>query len=306
MTVNLRKVLVILAGFGACVIAAWVTFSIRQASPGALLRRLPAGGALVLSVDFAALRNAGILNLLGGAGVGEDPEYQAFVQKTKFNYKQDLDLALAAFGASGKYMLLKGRFDWNSLEAYARAQGGGCADGLCKMQGSTPDRKISFFKLQSGVMALAVSPDDGAALRMKASGPERTISADQQAPVWLQIPPSALKSGENLPDGTLPFAHTVDSADTILLAFQPEGKGLAAKLDVVCRSEQDAIAMSLQLTKITGLLKRMIEAEHQHPNPADFSGVLTSGSFRSQGNRVYGYWPIDKSFVANLAANEHQ
>lgn len=290
----------IAAGLCAVVISAGITYLNRQASPGSLLRRLPYGDALILSVDFAALRNAGILNMLGGVGVTEDPEYQTFVQKTKFNYKQDLDLAIAAFGPSGKYMLLKGRFDWNSLEAYAQAQGGGCVNGLCKMTGSTPDRKISFFKLQSGVMALAVSPDDGAALRMKVAGPERPLSADQQAPIWLQIPPSALKTGENLPDGTLPFAHTVDNADAILLAFQPEGKGIAAKLDVVCRSEQDAIAMSLQLTKITGLLKRMIEAEHQHPNPADFSGVLTSGSFHSVGRKVYGYWPIDRSFVENL------
>jgi len=271
----------------------------REATPQALLGRLPSGDALVLSIDFERLRRAGVLALLDGPRVAEDPDYKAFVRQTNFDYKKDLDLAVAAFGAGGKYMLLKGRFDWKSLQAYAASQGGSCQDGLCKMTGSTPERKISFLPIQSGVMALAVSPDDGAALRMKA--PASAVNGGPDAPIWLRIPPAALKSGADLPDGTLPFAHTVDTADSIVLAFQPEGRGLAAKLDVTCRSEQDASAMALQLTRITELLRRMIEAEHQKPNPADFSGVLTAGSFRAEGRRVLGNWPIDPVFLETLA-----
>jgi len=271
----------------------------REATPQALLGRLPSGDALVLSIDFERLRRAGVLALLDGPRVAEDPDYKAFVRQTNFDYKKDLDLAVAAFGAGGKYMLLKGRFDWKSLQAYAASQGGSCQDGLCKMTGSTPERKISFLPIQSGVMALAVSPDDGAALRMKA--PAAAVNGGPDAPIWLRIPPAALKSGADLPDGTLPFAHTVDTADSIVLAFQPEGRGLAAKLDVTCRSEQDASAMALQLTRITELLRRMIEAEHQKPNPADFSGVLTAGSFRAEGRRVLGNWPIDPVFLETLA-----
>lgn len=274
----------------------------RRLTPAELLERMPTADALVLSIDFAALRRAGVMSLLDGPRVAEDPEYQGFVRKTNFNYKQDLDLAIAAFGPSGKYMLLKGRFDWKSLQAYAAAQGGGCRNGFCKMAGSTPDRKISFFPLRSGVMALAVSPDDGAALRMQVAATSPPgVDAAPDAPVWLRIPPAALKSGANLPDGTLPFAHTVDTADSIVLAFQPDGKGIAAKLEVVCRTEQDAAGMAAQLTKITNLLRRMIEVEHQRPNPADFSGVLTAGSFRATGRRVLGYWPIDRAFVETLA-----
>ena len=52
--------------------------------------------------------------------VGEDPEYQAFVRKTEFDYKQDLETALVAFAPTGKFMLLKGRFDWKSLSNYVR------------------------------------------------------------------------------------------------------------------------------------------------------------------------------------------
>jgi hypothetical protein len=44
----------------------------------------------------------------------------------------------------------------------------------------------------------------------------------------------------------------------------------------------------------------MIEREHQQPNPADFSGVLTAGVFHSEGATLLGSWPIERSFVQNL------
>jgi hypothetical protein len=47
----------------------------------------------------------------------------------------------------------------------------------------------------------------------------------------------------------------------------------------------------------------MIEREHQKPNPVDLSGVLTSGTFRSEGRRVAGTWPIERAFIENLFAN---
>jgi len=48
------------------------------------------------------------------------------------------------------------------------------------------------------------------------------------------------------------------------------------------------------------VLRQMIARENQSPNPADLSGVLAAGSFSSGGKRVYGYWPIEPSFVENL------
>src|ERR1017187_4710137 len=77
--------------------------------------RYPVHGA---AVDFSRLRAGGILALLSASKVGEDPEYQSFVHQTDFDYKQDLDAAIVAFAPRGKYMLLKGRFDWKNLIAY--------------------------------------------------------------------------------------------------------------------------------------------------------------------------------------------
>ena len=37
---------------------------------------------------------------------------------------------------------------------------GHCYNSLCRLNGSTPERKISFFPVQQNLMAMAVSPDD--------------------------------------------------------------------------------------------------------------------------------------------------
>ena len=89
-------------------------------------------------------------------------------------------------------------------------------------------------------------------------------------------------------------------ADFVTLMFVPEGDRLAAKLDVLCRDDKDAAAMAAELTRATGLLRDLIAREHVTPNPADLSGVLTSGTFRGEGRRVVGHWPIERSFIENL------
>jgi hypothetical protein len=71
-------------------------------------------------------------------------------------------------------------------------------------------------------------------------------------------------------------------------------------LNVRCASEADATALSAELNKTTGLLRELIEREHQKPNPADLSGFLTSGAFRTEGTRVSGYWRITRALIANL------
>jgi len=275
----------------------------RSLTTAALLRRMPAEDALVAYIDFSALRRGGILELLDGSKAGEDPEYQSFVRQTQFDYQQDLDAALVAFAPTGRFLLLKGRFDWKRLHAYVESQHGKCLNGFCSMTGSTPERRISFFPVRSDLMALAVSPDGSAALRMQdaVSGPDPQVPA---APVWLSIPTSVLKSGDSLPAGTRVFASGMERAETVTLAFAPEGHGLAARLDVRCRDERDAADLASQLTHTTSLLREAMAGEHRKPNPADLSGVLTAGAFRNEGRRVLGYWPIERAFVQNVLGGQ--
>jgi len=296
-----RAWLLVAAAAAVIVVAVGVVVGV-QSLPiptAALMKRLPTRDAVILYVDFEALRRGGILQMLEASKVVEDADYQRFVHKTNFDYRRDLDSALVSFAPAGKYMLLKGRFDWKALHGYAREEGGNCINAFCRMQGSAPERQISFFRVQSGLMGLAVGPDDYAARRLGESpaGPNPEIPSD---PIWLSVANSKLRSAENLPSGTRMFARGLDLAQSIKLSFSADGARWAAHLDVRCADEHDAAEIASQLSSTTARLREMIEREHQKPNPADLSGVLTSGSFKTEGARVVGYWPIERSFVENI------
>jgi hypothetical protein len=287
--------------FALCGGTLWgvIWYRSRALSPAALLKRLPTDDAVVMYIDFGRLRSGGILQLLDSSKVGEDPEYRSFVSKTDFDWKQDLDAAMIAFAPKGKYMLLRGRFAWSNLKNYALASDGRCNNSFCKLAGSSPEKRISFFPMQSNLMAMAVSDDDVGALRMNMVD-DRPHAEIPNAPIWLSIPPSVVKSGQSLPAGTQMFARSLERARAVTLAAVPEGDHFAAKLNVRCANDGDASALAAELNKTTGLLRELIEREHQKANPADLSGFLTSGVFRSDGSRVSGYWRISRALIENL------
>jgi hypothetical protein len=287
------------AGLAVAAAAGIYFYRGRPLTLSAQIKRLPAADSVLVYIDFAQLRSGGFLKTLAGPKSMEDAEYRAFAQKIHLDWREDLDRALIAFAPSGKYMFVDGRFDWNSLRAYVNGSGGECQGEFCRIVGSAPERRISFFPMRHNLMALAVSTDDIAAQRMNgiAPGPDPD---PPDAPIWMRIPGSVLRAGDNFPSGTRMFARTLQQADFVTFRFAPEGDRLAARLEVVCRDPQDAAAMAGELTKATALLKDLIQREHMTPNPADFSGVLSSGDFRSESRRVIGHWPIERSFVENL------
>jgi len=241
-----------------------------------------------------------VLQMLAGSKVAEEPEYKVFVMKTAFDYTRDLDAVLACFTPRAKYLVAQGRFDWASLESYAREEGGACRDALCRMSGSTPERKISFFPLRPNLMGLAVGPDDSSAIDLQSTATRRRALEIPDAPVWISIPPALLKSGNDLPPGTRMFATAMEGADGVSVAMAQSGKRFEARLTVQCRTGQQAAALAAQLASITGMLRDMIAREHQTPNSRDLSGVLTSGTFNQVGTRVTGMWPLEKGFVEGL------
>jgi hypothetical protein len=297
---RLRGWLVVAAIVILCIGTVWIADFYRSRSIGkreALISRLPSKDSIILAVDFAALRRARLMDMLARSKTPEEPEYKQFVAKTEFDYKEDLDLALAAFGPNGKFFLLKGRFDWSSLRSYVKASNGDCYNTLCKMVGSAPDRKISFFPLRPEIMALAVSNEPDAAFHLyDAPAATRTIQVPSE-PFWISFPGSALKQAGELPTGTQIFAKTLEDAEDVLLAIGPEGTDFQAKLTVNCRSEQDAATLAAELERRTNLLRSMIEREKRTPNPRDLSGVLTAGAFSRTGRQVFGHWPISQGLV---------
>lgn len=303
MNYKKRAALLIIMIASLCALAVWGVARLRYHSlrtTADWLQRLPTQDAVVFYIDFAALRKDGVLQMLAGSNVAAEPEYKVFVMKTEFDYTRDLDAVLACFTPRAKYLVVDGRFDWNSLQSYARDQGGTCRDALCRMRGSTPERKISFFPLRPNLMGLAVGPDDSAAIDLESTAARRRPLELPDAPVWISIPPALLKTGTDLPPGTRMFAHTLEDADDVSIAMAPSGNRFEARLNVQCRSEQQAVALAAQLGAITAMLREMIAREHQTPNPRDLSGVLSSGTFNHLGTRVLGSWPLEKGFVEGL------
>ena len=301
MTTRLRAWLLILLVSVVCgsSVLGVVWYRSRALTPAAMLKRLPTDDALVVYIDFAALRRAGILQMLDGSKVGEDPEYRSFVSKTEFDFKQDLDTVMAVFAPSGKYMLVKGRFDWKSIMNYVRGVDGLCNNSFCRLTGSTPDRRISLYPIQSDLMALAVAKDESAANLMNTpnSHPEREIPA---APVWFSIPPSIIRSGQPLVPGSQMFQTNLERAQSVNFSLVPEASNFVVRLDVRCGSDSDAVVVAGELTKTTNLLRSLIAHENKQPNPADLSGFFTSGTFRSDGARVHGYWTITRALIDTL------
>jgi hypothetical protein len=269
-------------------------------TPAAMLKRMPARESVVVYIDMAQLRHMELTDrFFNNASVGQDPEYQSFIQKIDFNFRTDLDAAMLAIAPGGKFLLARGRFDWPALSGYVAAQGGHCNNTFCNMVGSAPERRISFFPLQKGLMALAVSQEENAADRMNLV--DQRINAElPNSPIWLMIPQSVLQARADLPAGTKMFAEKMERAEQAMLWVAGTKERFSAKMDVRCSSVADAVAMASDLTQVTHLLKRLIETEGKIPNPADLSGFLTSGTFHNEGTHVIGEWPIQQALLETL------
>jgi hypothetical protein len=297
-------VLLLLLGVCAATIGVVAYFRSQRNTTAALLARLPSEDAVVVHIDFDALRRGGILGLFEGSNVVQEPEYRSFVTETGFDYLQDLDSALVSFHRDGTFFLLRGRFDWKSLSGYITRQGGSCYNTFCRVAGSTAERNISFLPLGRKVMALAVSKSDSAAsllLAPKKTGREFEVPLQ---PVWMLFPAAALSRSEVAFPGTRMFARALEGSERILLAAQAQGENMELTLDALCRSPQEAALVLERLQKTTELLRGLISRENEQPNPRDISGLLAGGTFRRQQDRVFGQWPVQRAFLESLSGGK--
>jgi hypothetical protein len=278
---------------------AWYRSRALATTAGAVAR-LPTGDATVLHIDVAALRDSGLLARLAGSTVAEEPEYRAFVERTGFDYRRDLDAATLAFSPGQIYLLLRGRFETNTLRRYAEGQGGVCDGQGCRMQGSRPERQISFLPLRDNVFAMSVGLRGGAAADLRRKPTSARPIAVPPDPLWVSLSPAALRDYEKLPPGTRAIARAMENASAALLSLAPAGGAFELRLTLECRSEGAARTLAGHLRETTEMLRKMIAREGQAPNPADLSGVLTAGEFRQDGRRVLGRWPIARGFLDSL------
>lgn len=293
--------LLLLLGICASIVALVAHLRSRRHTTAELLARLPWDDAIILSIDFAALRRAGVLQVLAAPVDIQEPEYRAFVRDTGFNYLEDLDFALVSFHGDGRFFLLRGRFNWKSWGEYVVRQGGSCYNSMCDLAGSTPERWISYCPLHPGLMALAVAKTHQAAMRLASRKPGKLPPPISSQPAWSFIPASALKETKALPPATRAFAKPLEGAESVVLALGLQADGMEALLEATCRSPGEAAGLASQLQRTTSLLRERMARENRRPDPGDLTGVLAAGVFRQQDSRVFGRWPIKRAFFEALA-----
>lgn len=262
-----------------------------------LLSRFPAEDAIVLNIDFAAVRAAG---LLAGSNAPPEPEYRQFLEGTGFDYRRDLDAVTASFSKSGNFFIARGRFNWEKLREYAAHAGGSCYEQLCRMQGSTPERRISFLPLRDDTIALAVSTDDLAANRLTKAG-DPVTSPLPSAPAWVIVPGSALHHAEAFPPGLRLMLSALTSADRLVVTVGLSGSGLAAKLEATCRTKDDARTLASQLRTVTNTLREAL-TQDQEARQDELVKFLVGGTFEDNGATVNGEWPFSRALIASLTS----
>ena len=265
--------------------------------PHALLARFPAEEATVLSVDFSRLRHAG---LLAGSKTPLEADYKQFMEGTGFDYRRDLDYVVASLSGRGNYYIARGRFDWTKIRHYVNKQGGSCYQRLCSVQGSTPDRHISFLPLRGDALALAVTPNDLAATSMTSPGQKITAVLPSE-PVWLSIPGAELRRPNTLPRGLRVLLSALQTTERVTITVGPGPSGIEARLETVCKTPVDAGILASQLRITTSTLKDALSANPEARDD-ELAATLTAGTFDQSDRKVTGKWPVRKDLLAALTA----
>jgi len=281
----------------------WRRSAVEFAGPEGLLRCLPLDRSVKVYIDASKLRQAGLLDLLAGAQGAEDADYKAFVTQTGFDYRTDMDAVAAAFLHGDEFFAVRGRFDWKKLSGYARSQQGSCQGEICSMPASEPNRFISYYKLSSDVLALAVSTQEQG---VKMVGPSSDKPTNlPAAPVWISAPAAVFTDLKGLPAGSSvlsPLAQAQEAA----FGVRAVDNGFEIDLDAPCATPEIAVSIASKFSATTDLLKKMLDRDHVTANTADLSGVLIAGKFEAHQNHAVGVWPVDRKFFESLAAGKIQ
>jgi hypothetical protein len=278
-----------------------------------LMQTLPVGGAVKVFLNFGALRDAALLDVIAGPKTVEDPDYRRFAEEIGFDYRTDLDSVAAVFVKGDFYAAARGRFNWKRLADYTRAQQGRCDNGICSLPGGQPDRFVSFYELTPDVLALAVSGRaDGANLIGPPSG--KVAIAVPPAAFWISVPGSDFKGLKNLPAGTTSFVAPLAQARETSFSVQPASAAEGSpshsnatfqiRMDVACESPDAAAALAHVFTSITDVLRTLIVKEGVAPKPSDLTAVLVSGRFETHESNVTGFWPMDRRVIESLVSGQ--
>ena len=301
---NSRRITIAIVGVAVCIAGALAIAKWREAKffdRAMLLSRFPAEEATIFSADFSLLRRVGLLE---NTKIALEPEYKQFLEGTGFDYRSDLDQVIATFSKSGNFFIARGRFNWPKLREYVAKSGGSCYQDLCRMQGSAPERRISFLPLRENAIALAVSTDDLAANRLTNTG-EPVRAQFPGAPVWMSIPGDAFRQPDALPPGLRIMLSALTNAERVVLTLDGTMQGAQLKpelhMEARCRTTDSARILESQLKTATGLLKEA-GARGDEVAKDELAQALMAGTFALDKSTVNGKWPVKKGLLDSLTA----
>ncbi len=303
---QLRRQLITLAPvvfvLGASIFGAWLWLRHQEgATLPALIQHLPGQNAAMGFASIEALRQSGLLKP-DAAPAAREPEYEAFIRKSGFNWERDLDSIVWSFTRDARFFFVTGRFDWARLEEFVQEEGGQCKDSFCTISGSQPDRQISFFPWRSHVMALAVSEDRYAADRLRLD--YRHGFSAPEAPFWLHLAGSALQDADPQAPGLKGFLRLLERTQAATLYLVPSQDAFSLELRAQCEDADTAAATSREFAKLTDWLNKLLAIEKQQPGETELAAVLSTGKFTSNGAVLEGSWPISRNFLASLVSDE--
>ncbi len=300
---KLTGVLIVLCAVGA---AAWFGYDFYQhryvRNDADLIKLLPPGDLTTFYVNVAALRHGGLLHLFTGFSVASEKDYADFVASTNFDYARDMEALAGGFNNDGVFFLIRGRFDWDKLRQFAWAHGGVCEEDACRVPGTKPGRWVNFLRIQVDTVALAISQNSTAADLMRPPG-RRLQEYTTGDPLWLSVSPALLKDPTNLPKALQIFALSLQPAELVVLSTgqaESSDEAFTVQLQAVFPNAPSADTTCKQLQLQTHLLKLALARENRQADPADLTGLLTSGTFQVGNNHVFGSWPVHKELLKTL------
>lgn len=292
------------AGVVLGVLSYW--FHTRTYSAEELVQMLPPDRSLHVYLDVAMLRQAGILDQIAGSPALEADEYRAFVQGTGVNYRTDLDAVAIGFRDNDRFIALQGRFDWDRISNYAQVNGGACIDGQCLMRSENLSRHtLSFYMPRADVLAFATAESQTANEMIAPGTWEDTPDVPDDAALWALAPPYVFTDLGDLPAGTRSFISPLADATQTEFTLGPSEdlESFVLRMAVDWPDAEAAQENADELRETTELLRSMIARQNMTPNAADLSGVLTSGTFTSEGTQMTASWPISPEFFETLLSD---
>lgn len=260
----------------------------RRASAEAMLRELPPGEGLTVFVDARALRRSGILQRLAGEAGAEDDDYKAFVAATGFEYRRDLDAVLLRAGGGRRWIVADARLDLGKLNRYFLAHGGRCVGRLCSMRGSAPERQISWIRLQSGRLGIAVSPDPLAAAAF-GGGSSPGAWQPPPAPLWVFVPSRDLYAPPGAPAWLDLAVQGLRGSKWLLWSAGLDSGRLRVSLEIACPDPAGALEIAARWDSVLASLREAAA----HGDSDSFPALLAGASVHAAGDRVHAEWRFE-------------